>query len=309
MNVTCHVVEDLMPLYAEQLASQDSCVLVEEHLKRCPSCRARLEVISQPAPLPLDRDTTPLKKLRSKLHKRQVLTVLISVLCAFALVASVLSFAFSPDYIPFQENLIEVEEQDGSLYLIPQQSVSGYETDCYSTPQGQVYHISLYQTLWDRTFDSFRPSSWYLNPKGEKIAAVYYASNNGTDDVLLYGQNQNPSGGVQSLPRLALGYYLIMAAGPCRGTDTAFRWTKPSENAGSASEIFILSSDFLCFVPFMGKGFVHGKLLHFSGFQCDCAGVSAFMGRAGIRVLLVENGPESKVCKKGGNKKFGNKLS
>lgn len=217
MNVTCHVVEDLMPLYAEQLASQDSCVLVEEHLKRCPSCRARLEVISQPAPLPLDRDTTPLKKLRSKLHKRQVLTVLISVLCAFALVASVLSFAFSPDYIPFQENLIEVEEQDGSLYLIPQQSVSGYETDCYSTPQGQVYHISLYQTLWDRTFDSFRPSSWYLNPKGEKIAAVYYASNNGTDDVLLYGQNQNPSGGVQSLPRLALGYYLIMAAGLAGG--------------------------------------------------------------------------------------------
>lgn len=70
MNVTCHVVEDLMPLYAEQLASQDSCVLVEEHLKRCPSCRARLEVISQPAPLPLDRDTTPLEKAAVKASQK-----------------------------------------------------------------------------------------------------------------------------------------------------------------------------------------------------------------------------------------------
>lgn len=217
MNVTCHVVEDLMPLYAEQLASQDSRLLIEDHLKHCPSCRARLEAISQPTPLPADRDTAPLKKLRSKLRKRQLLTVLISVLCALALTASVLSFAFSPDYIPYREDLLRIEEQDASLYLISQQPVSGYEMDCYSTPQGQVYHITLYQTLWDRIFDSFRTSSWCFNPKGEKIAAVYYASNDGTDDIFLYGKNQYLSGGVRSLPRLALGYYLILAAGLAGG--------------------------------------------------------------------------------------------
>ena len=40
---------------------------------------------------------------------------------------------------------------------------------------------------------------------------VYYAQNNGQGDVLVYGEH--PDGGMETLPRLVLGYYLVLAAG------------------------------------------------------------------------------------------------
>ena len=39
-------------------------------------------------------------------------------------------------------------------------------------------------------------------------AAVYYSQNNGQDDVLLCG---SMNGGIISLPRLALGYYVLLS--------------------------------------------------------------------------------------------------
>lgn len=42
MKHNCEIVRDLLPLYAEQIASPASTALVEEHLAECPACRAEL---------------------------------------------------------------------------------------------------------------------------------------------------------------------------------------------------------------------------------------------------------------------------
>ena len=39
MKISCNIIEDLLPLYVDEAASEDSRQLVEEHLKGCPSCR------------------------------------------------------------------------------------------------------------------------------------------------------------------------------------------------------------------------------------------------------------------------------
>ena len=43
MKLECDVIRDLLPLYAEKLASPASSALVEQHLAACPACRAQLE--------------------------------------------------------------------------------------------------------------------------------------------------------------------------------------------------------------------------------------------------------------------------
>ncbi len=43
MKLECDVIRDLLPLYAEKLASPASSALVEQHLAACPACRAELE--------------------------------------------------------------------------------------------------------------------------------------------------------------------------------------------------------------------------------------------------------------------------
>jgi len=43
MNISCNVIRDLLPLYHDQVCSEDSRRLVEEHLKACPACQKELD--------------------------------------------------------------------------------------------------------------------------------------------------------------------------------------------------------------------------------------------------------------------------
>ena len=42
MKLDCEVIRDLLPLYAEHIASPASTALVEEHLESCEACREEL---------------------------------------------------------------------------------------------------------------------------------------------------------------------------------------------------------------------------------------------------------------------------
>lgn len=39
----CSIVQDILPLYVEEMVSDDTVSFVREHLKDCPRCRAELE--------------------------------------------------------------------------------------------------------------------------------------------------------------------------------------------------------------------------------------------------------------------------
>lgn len=50
MRLPCEVVRDLLPLYAENMVSDKSRELTEEHLAECSSCRAELEAMNSQTP-------------------------------------------------------------------------------------------------------------------------------------------------------------------------------------------------------------------------------------------------------------------
>ncbi len=87
MKLECDVIRDLLPLYAEKLASPASSALVEQHLAECPACRAELEQMEKPVPVqPEPQPDAPLKKIRQTLQKRSIRTAsaaVLAVLCAF----------------------------------------------------------------------------------------------------------------------------------------------------------------------------------------------------------------------------------
>lgn len=54
MNISCNVIFDLIPLVKDGVASDDSTIIVNEHIKSCESCRAEFEtfestLIEQPS--------------------------------------------------------------------------------------------------------------------------------------------------------------------------------------------------------------------------------------------------------------------
>ena len=94
MKLECDVIRDLLPLYAEKLASHASSALVEQHLAACPACRAELERMGKleqmqlPVPVqPEPQPDAPLKNIRSSLNRRRLRTMLCSFAAALALAA------------------------------------------------------------------------------------------------------------------------------------------------------------------------------------------------------------------------------
>ena len=90
MKLDCEVIRDLLPLYAEHIASPASTALVEEHLESCDACRAELRQMQMPVPVqPEPQPDAPLKGIRKTLQKKSIRTVaaaVLAVLCAVALV-------------------------------------------------------------------------------------------------------------------------------------------------------------------------------------------------------------------------------
>lgn len=88
MKLECDVIRDLLPLYAEKLASPASSALVEQHLADCPACRAELEQMEKPVSVqPEPQPDAPLKNIRSSLNRRRLRTMLCSFAAALTLAA------------------------------------------------------------------------------------------------------------------------------------------------------------------------------------------------------------------------------
>ena len=50
MALSCTVIRDLLPLYAEDLLREENRKLVEDHLASCQACQKELEAMREPAP-------------------------------------------------------------------------------------------------------------------------------------------------------------------------------------------------------------------------------------------------------------------
>lgn len=83
-NLSCNVVQDLLPQYAEKLLSPESEAEIRAHLAECPRCREVYGEMTSPEPVPEEapKELDYLKKIR-----RSRLRLLICSLCTVAIVA------------------------------------------------------------------------------------------------------------------------------------------------------------------------------------------------------------------------------
>jgi len=72
-------------------------------------------------------------------------------------------------------------------------------------------NISIYNTIWNKLFSIEKKQDITVNPNGETVNTIYYVSNGGQEDKVIYGRNPINNGGVMTLPRLFLNYYFVTA--------------------------------------------------------------------------------------------------
>lgn len=93
MKLSCKVIEDILPMYYDGICSEESTVLVEEHIKACPHCsRILLELHADIAtPEKNVDDMKPLKKIQKSYKKRKIFWLI--ALVAVLLLAPIAFFA------------------------------------------------------------------------------------------------------------------------------------------------------------------------------------------------------------------------
>lgn len=214
MKITCDVIKDLLPLYVENISSDDTRILVKEHMVSCESCKRELNKMNTPKGVPLDTNVLPLKKIKVTLLKRKYLTILLSVLLTILVLIITLGYITTPEYIPYSEKSVTITKAANNSVIIHFEVPGArYEIFKYRAEDnsGYIYEISTWKNIWNKSMYKDSPQDFILNPKGETVSSVYYCSNNGTKDILIYGKDQNPTGGQITLPRLVLSYYFTIA--------------------------------------------------------------------------------------------------
>lgn len=214
MKITCDVIEDLLPLYAEGLTSDDTNFLVEEHLKTCTDCKKQLEAIQYPKEMPINTDIDPFKKVEKKLFHKRVQIITLTIVLVLAIVIITMAYLTSPEYLPYSNETLSIkDDEDGKIIINFDDNVAGYDIESHKLEnnRGYVYHITTWNNIWNQYIFKNKAQSIILNPDDEDVISIYYYSTDGSGDRLIYGVNLLGNGGVLTLPRLALAYYLILA--------------------------------------------------------------------------------------------------
>ena len=120
----------------------------------------------------------------------------------------------SPKFFPYSDNLLDViDGSNGSIIITFDNKVTGYSCieEFDNETESTVYRINAWTTTWD-LYSSNRGKQNMVIPsdRGTQIQ-IFYAQNNGSEDILVYGLNENTEENSVTLPRLVLIPYFLLA--------------------------------------------------------------------------------------------------
>lgn len=96
MKITCSIIKDLLPLYVDNLTSEDSNKEIEEHIKECKSCNEVVAVLKAEIEVPkidMQLSNSSYKKLFKKMRNKIISFV------SIALVIGVLAGIFGGSFL------------------------------------------------------------------------------------------------------------------------------------------------------------------------------------------------------------------
>lgn len=222
MKNECSIVCDLLPLYAEDMVSEDTAEFVKEHLGNCPTCRAELEKLRKPVqPVAAqhvpDIDAEPLKRLKKALLMEKVQAILCTAAVLLALMLSGLSFLTAPEYFAYSQELVTVTEgANGEATISFSSEITNYKLQRIADPADKqtVYHLEVWTCAWDRMFSKPGAQDVTVKPENGHELLIYFTQfinqSSSNSAVCIYGEIEPDSGGWMALPGLSMGYWFAI---------------------------------------------------------------------------------------------------
>lgn len=214
MNNECNLIKDILPLYVEDMVSTNTREFVREHLEHCEECHAEFECMRKPAGFIPDTDIVPLKKIKRDLLIKRIQTVLFTAIMACAIVVAAFGILTSPKFFPYSDNFLNViDDSDGNIIITFDDKVTGYSCmkEFDNENETEVYRINAWTTIWDSYLSNRGKQNMMIPSNGEIKIQIFYAQNDGSGDVLIYGVNDKAEEDIVTLPRQILMPYFLLA--------------------------------------------------------------------------------------------------
>lgn len=151
----CELIKDLLPLYADEVCSEESRKTVAEHVSQCDDCRKELEKMGQHIAVGADKDIKIIKRIKRRVWiERIVITGIIALMAfigLFLLKIAFLDVVKPMDYEKHNlaENIwIEVDD-NGDLWLV-KKGIAAESVFIYPTLRDANGN---YLGYYDRDFD------------------------------------------------------------------------------------------------------------------------------------------------------------
>lgn len=218
-KINCSIINDLLPLYADQVCSRDSRALVDEHLQECEACRSALEQMNADMAAPVQAGGDPeegdpkkaLKRIKKILRRKYIIIILCAALvCILWAGASLaLQSVETPiDYEdikvsvvqdkkdPKQYNLVFNGPQYACLYIEPvaiaEDKTNSYEIEvlhCTSSPWTRIFQRAPNKDFIAggyRDDPDYSIGSYMDGKQKMRTVAVYYQASPGSERHLLW---------------------------------------------------------------------------------------------------------------------------
>lgn len=112
-EINCHIIQDILPLYVDEVVSDDTREMVEEHLKHCEECKKEVAFMKRELYLPVEKEVPMIKNLKRKWRNKKLMVSGLSVLLTGLILFGANYLVFHHDtLIPYSDSLVQIELQD-----------------------------------------------------------------------------------------------------------------------------------------------------------------------------------------------------
>ena len=190
----CNIVKDLLPLYKENLLSEESKIFVKDHLKSCPECENLLKDEIQ-----IERkESKPLDFVEKRIKKESRYFTLAVVALLGSILIFIISYLHTPRHLEYEKGLYKVYRSDEIYTVEFSDKVSGID---YTDTEDAIY-LDGYSTKYDEIFNKERPKKSLTFHKDDLKMVLYQNHEKMPSMVIGHGEIHQTL-----LPRLFLGFY------------------------------------------------------------------------------------------------------
>lgn len=235
MKISCDIIRDVLPLYAENMVSNATKEMVDTHLADCEGCSKELEGLKKPAKLPIEVDVASLKRVGDSIRRRRVLAVMAVFLFVVTILVGGALLLDAKIYLSATEAVQDIYVEGEAVKIIWNDQITGTSsamdmenTDNYAVTAWTSLHKRIfpkepvpYEALSDEVkaivseeqYAMFDSSSTYLMADGMNGTNFwYYDPGQSSITLLLNAKHPFPEDPMMKNDPYSLYYVFGMAA-------------------------------------------------------------------------------------------------